>query len=308
MKILFTGASSFTGYWFVKTLAVAGHEVVCPLTRSEADYTGTRRQRLDALQTICRLVPNAPFGSDRFLALAGAEPFDQLCHHGADTTNYKSQQFDAQAALRSNTRNLAATLRALCGRGMKSVTLTGTYFEANEGRGDAPLRSFSPYGRSKTLTFDVFQAECRNTGATLGKFVIPNPFGPFEEPRFTALLMRHWRDGKGFEVQTPDYVRDNIHVNLLATAYVDFCRQVAGAKTSLLKTNPSGYAESQGQFAQRAARETRARTGWPCELKFARQTDFSEPLNRTNTEPAATRFPEWNEADAWDAFVAYYAK
>ena len=31
MKILFTGASSFTGYWFVKTLAEAGHEVICPL-------------------------------------------------------------------------------------------------------------------------------------------------------------------------------------------------------------------------------------------------------------------------------------
>jgi nucleoside-diphosphate-sugar epimerase len=31
MKILFTGATSFTGYWFVKTLAAAGHQIVCPL-------------------------------------------------------------------------------------------------------------------------------------------------------------------------------------------------------------------------------------------------------------------------------------
>ncbi len=27
MKILFTGASSFTGFWFAKELAAAGHEV-----------------------------------------------------------------------------------------------------------------------------------------------------------------------------------------------------------------------------------------------------------------------------------------
>ena len=27
MKILFTGASSFTGYWFIRELAAAGHEV-----------------------------------------------------------------------------------------------------------------------------------------------------------------------------------------------------------------------------------------------------------------------------------------
>jgi UDP-glucose 4-epimerase len=28
MRILFTGASSFTGYWFVRELVAAGHEVV----------------------------------------------------------------------------------------------------------------------------------------------------------------------------------------------------------------------------------------------------------------------------------------
>ncbi|MES1180400.1 MAG: NAD(P)-dependent oxidoreductase, partial [Verrucomicrobiota bacterium] len=69
MKILFTGASSFTGFWFVKTLA-AGHEVTCPITRELADYTGTRRQRLDRLTLFCRLIPHASFGSDNFLKLA----------------------------------------------------------------------------------------------------------------------------------------------------------------------------------------------------------------------------------------------
>ena len=38
MKILFTGASSFTGFWFVKTLAATGHEIFCPLTKNPADY------------------------------------------------------------------------------------------------------------------------------------------------------------------------------------------------------------------------------------------------------------------------------
>ena len=33
MKILFTGASSFTGYWFVKELAERGHEVTALLRR-----------------------------------------------------------------------------------------------------------------------------------------------------------------------------------------------------------------------------------------------------------------------------------
>ena len=61
-------------------------------------------------------------------------------------------------------------------------------------------------------------------------------------------------------------------------------------------------------FAQRVAREVKARLGWACELKLAKQEDFSEPLNRTNTEPAAKLMPDWNEIKAWDTFVEFYAK
>jgi hypothetical protein len=42
-------------------------------------------------------------------------------------------------------------------------------------------------------------------------------------------------------------------------------------------------------------------------LILARQTDFSEPLNRMNTEPAAKLTPAWNESKAWDAFAEFYS-
>lgn len=308
MKILFTGASSFTGFWFIKALAAAGHEVVCPLTRDVEHYIGTRGQRIEWLRPVCRFVSSAPFGSVNFLTLASVENFAQLCHHAAAVTNYKSPDFDAQAALRNNTHKLPAVLLALRERGLTSVVLTGTYFEAGEGAGSAPHRTFSPYSLSKTLTFDAVLAECQNVGVPLGKFVIPNPFGPLEDPRFTAFLMKNWKSGQPCEVKTPDYVRDNIHVNLLAAAYVKFAAKAAASKEQFLKTNPSGYVESQGEFAQRVAREVKVRLGWACELKLAKQEDFSEPLNRANTEPATKLAPEWNEPKAWDAFTEFYAR
>lgn len=307
MKILFTGASSFTGFWFVKALAAAGHEIVCPLTRDLDSYAGTRGLRIELLKPVCRFIPRAPFGSEHFLKLAGSEPFDQLCHHAADVTNYKSQDFDAQAALRNNTHNLPAALAALRERGLKSVVLTGTYFEADEGAGSEPRRTFSPYSLSKTLTFESFQSHCRAAGLPLGKFVVPNPFGPLEEPRFTAFLMNNWQAGRPGEIKTPDYVRDNIHADLLAAAYAKFAAETAASKAPVRKINPSGYVETQGEFAQRVAREVKARLGWACELKLAKQEDFSEPLNRANTEPAAKLAPEWNESKAWDAFAEFYA-
>lgn len=308
MKILFTGASSFTGFWFVKTLAAAGHEIVCPVTKDLAGYTGTRGQRLGLLKPLCRFAPQSPFGSDRFLQLARAENFDLLCHHAADVTNYKSPDFDAASALQNNTHNLRSVLATLRQGGLKSIVLTGTYFEAGEGAGDQPLRNFSPYSLSKTLTFNSFLAECRTIGLPLGKFVIPNPFGPLEEPRFTAFLMKNWQAGQACEVKTPDYLRDNIHVDLLAIAYLKFVEQVAVTQEPLQKTNPSGYVEKQGAFAQRVAREVKSRLGWACELKLSQQEDFNEPLNRANTEPATKLAPHWNESKAWDAFAGFYAK
>ncbi|MGA9451907.1 MAG: NAD(P)-dependent oxidoreductase [Verrucomicrobiia bacterium] len=308
MKILFSGASSFTGFWFVKTLAAAGHEIACPLTGDLEHYADVRRQRVEQLKPLGRFIPQAPFGSENFLRAARENRFDLLCHHAAEVRNYKSPDFDASRALHHNTLNLRAVLAVMKPRGLKAVILTGTVFEPDEGAGDEPLRAFSPYGLSKGMTFQFFRYCCYEAGVPLGKFVIPNPFGPLEEVRFTAYLMRNWREGKPAGVKTPDYLRDNIHVDLLAAVYSQFVSRAATMKNGFIKTNPSGYVEKQGQFAQRVAREVKARTRWACELELAKQEDFSEPLNRANIEPASRLVPDWNEQKAWDDFAGFYAK
>jgi nucleoside-diphosphate-sugar epimerase len=308
MKILFTGASSFTGYWFIKTLAGAGHEIICPLRGSTARYEGVRKTRIEQLQSLCRLIPETPFGSDSFRKLIQeAGTWDLLCHHATETANYKSADFDVLEAVKSNTSNLWDVLGRLKSAGMKAVILTGTVFENNEGAGDEMLAAFSGYGLSKGLTWQLIRYYCSTAEIPLGKFVIPNPFGPLEEPRFTAHLMKHWRAGKVAEVKTPDYLRDNIHVDLLAATYGQFASEMVSGKQQCAKINPSGYIESQGAFAQRVAREVRARTGWACELSLAQQQDFSEPMRRTNLSPAANQIPNWNESAAWDEFVEFYS-
>jgi nucleoside-diphosphate-sugar epimerase len=308
MKILFTGASSFTGYWFVKVLKEAGHEVVCPLRGAPDRYDGVRKQRVGKLQSLCRLVPETPFGTEAFFKLiCEGGTWDMLCHHATEAANYRSPDFDIQKALQNNTLNLRAVLAALKADGLKGVVLTGSVFENDEGAGEEPLRAFSGYGLSKGLTWQMFRYHCGEAHIPLGKFVIPNPFGPFEEPRFTAYLMHSWKEGKPAGVKTPDYVRDNVPVDLLAAVYAQFAGRVLESKTGTLKINPSGYIEKQGDFAQRVANEARKRLGWECQLELARQEDFSEPLRRVNTDPAAPLVLGWNESAAWDAFVEFYS-
>lgn len=304
MKILLTGASSFTGLWFARALHAAGHHVVAPLRRGREDYCGdVRARRVEALGRVAECGFGAVFGGDRFIDLCRSESWDLLCHHAAEVGDYRSPSFDVATALAANTRNFSDVLRAM--RGLRGVVLTGSVFEANEGAGTVPLRSFSPYGLSKGLTADFLRFSCETAGVALGKFVIPNPFGPFEEPRFCAYLVRQWQAGEAAEVRTPAYVRDNIHVDLLAHAYAAFAAKVAAAP-GFSRANPSGYVETQGAFAERFARELGSRTGLDCRVVLARQAEFAEPLVRINTDPPD--HPLWSETAAWDAIADYYAR
>jgi nucleoside-diphosphate-sugar epimerase len=309
MRILFTGASSFTGSWFVHELVAAGHEVVATLRGAMADYEGGRRRRVEALVApAVRLVERTPFGSDEFLALVRtAGPFDVLCHHAADVTNYRSPDFDYLGAVAKNTRSIGPVLRELQARNSRAgVIATGSVFEQNEGGGDLPLRAFSPYGLSKGLSWQVLQFYCSAMRVPVGKFLISNPFGPHEEPRFTAYLIRTWKEGKTASVKTPEYVRDNIHVDLLAQAYVSFVDRAACARGDFGRMAPSGYIESQGSFAQRFACAMQPRLGCECSLEFQMQQEFGEPMIRINLDPAKGFIKTWNETAAWDAVAEFY--
>lgn len=303
MKILLSGASSFTGFWFAKALAEAGHQVTAPVRRSVNTYDGVRGQRTQRLCALADVIEGVDFGSDGWLELL--DDADVVCHHAADVRDYRSEAFDIPAALADNTRRGAEMVGRLADKGSYGLVITGSVFEPDEGAGSLPLKAFSPYGQSKAFTSQMFEYWCDRAKLPVGKFVIPNPFGPFEEPRFTAYLLKTWRAGETPEVRTPDYVRDNIPVDLLALAYVRFVEEMA-AREPRRHASPSGYIESQGAFSQRFAQEMSSRLAMKCPLIHGRQTDFSEPLVRINRDPVARNHPTWSERKSWDDYAEYY--
>ena len=123
MKVLLTGASSFTGFWFADALHAAGAHVVAPLRAAASSYAANhpesvRTERVRRLKHIAEVVDEAPFGSPRFLDLARAGSFDLLCHHAARVGDYRSPDFDIAGAVSDNTLNLRAVSRpARQGRG-----------------------------------------------------------------------------------------------------------------------------------------------------------------------------------------------
>jgi nucleoside-diphosphate-sugar epimerase len=305
MKILFTGASSFTGFWFVKELHAAGHEIVATFTGTQDSYQGIKRQRLEMLSELCQPEFSCAFGSEAFLALiAEHKDFAVLCHHGAQVSNYKSFNFPVVSAVAENTFNILAVLEALLQYGARSLVLTASVFEPREGLGHNS-GAVSPYGLSKGLSSEIFRYYTEALRFPLGTFVIPNPFGPLEEPRFVSYLMSQWFTEQVACVNTPHYIRDNIHVSLLAKAYAHFVARCAHDPRNQ-RFNPSGYIMSQGAFTLKLAEEMRPRLNKACEVKIAPQGKHPEPAIRINSDPVAQLFPEWQEEAAFDALATYY--
>ncbi|WP_096700253.1 NAD(P)-dependent oxidoreductase [Magnetospirillum sp. 15-1] len=305
MKVLLTGASSFTGCWFARALLDAGHEVVATFQSKHDEYSDGRRARIATIPNQCHKVFAVSFGDDNFLSLLRDDGFDVLCAHGAVVGDYRSPAYDVAAALAANTRNIKVVFDILAARTGTRVILTGSNFEPGEGAGSVPLEAFNPYGLAKSLTAETFRFYARQAGMTLGKFVISNPVGPHEEARFTNYLMRNWWRQDAPMVGTPRYVRDNIPVDLLARAYGHFLSALP-TDGGFHHMSPSGYVETQGAFAERVAREMRPRLGLPCQLSFADQRDFPEPLIRINTDSWVRWCPDWDETASWDAYAAYY--
>jgi nucleoside-diphosphate-sugar epimerase len=282
---------------------MAGHTVVAPLKGVRREYSGLRGERVTQLSRITEVVEECPFGSPAFIDLASAGTWDLLCQHASRVGDYRNPDFDVTGAVAENTNNLTDVLKVMSKRGLAGVVLTGSVFEPDEGAGDSPLRAVSAYGLSKGLTWHYYRYCSETMGFTLGKFVIPNPFGPYEEPRFCNYLIRSWIKREVPTVRTPLYVRDNIHVDLLANAYAAYAGELP-ARRGQLRFSPSFYVESQGAFAARLAAEMTPRLGIDCPLTLLEQKDFNEPKVRINTDRLDTF--GWSESEAWDAEADFY--
>jgi UDP-glucose 4-epimerase len=304
MKILMTGSSSFSGSWFARELAESGCEVHATFTGDKDSYKGIRKKRFQTLNKNVQPIWSTKFGDENFFKLIKENSFDCFLHHGAYVTDYKNDAFDVQRAVNENCFNVNRAARYLANAGCQFCVFTGTFTEPFEAIGDPNHKPFNLYSLSKHLSFEIFRYAFEKMDIKIGKFVMPNPFGPYEEARFTSYLVNEWSQGHCAKVFTPEYVRDNIHISLLSLAYLDYVRSLVGQFRP--RANPSGYVGNQKSFTLKFQQELQNRLNWKCDIDFLQQKTFPEPKIKVNFEDAAGRFETWSEQHAWDELVSYY--
>ena len=299
MRILITGPTSFSGAFFIEALSKAGHDVVATFTKSIDSYSGVRGLRAKKAASHATIHEGVCFGDERFLELVEQESFDVFCHHGAWTHDYNSMDYDFESAFATNTRAMNKVCKALSENGCRKIIVSGSIFGAA-----TPV--FSPYGLVKRMTFQTTEFYGTHFGMHVSKFVIPNPFGPLDNPKLIDYLGREWYAGRTPCIRTPLYVRDNLPVTLMALGFVHWveqCPDTVGTSSYA----PAGYISTMGEFVERVASELRIRLGLECAVEMGTQTDFSQPMVLVNDTLLQHQFPEWDEADFWAELAEHQA-
>lgn len=293
MKALFTGASSFTGYWIADALLERGVELVVPLRGEVGGADPVRAERLRRLSRRCAVVPTAPLGSARLAELARAEgPFDLVWLHAAEVGDFRDPGYHPLVATAASTMGVGALLDASrCPR----VIATGSVFEADEGRGGASSggvrEAIGAYGLAKTLAWHIVRREASYRRLPLTKLVIAHPFGPLEKGGLTRSMVSAWRRGEPAVLRHPWLTRDFVPVTALAAAAAVW----ATASKADGRLCPSGFPETVGAFAERLAMAARARLGLTCAIEL-RPEPSDEPSVRVGSDlldVAKTHF--WDE-------------
>ncbi len=302
MNIVFTGLSSFTGLYFVKELHRRRHNIFGVHQSSLSEYSSPHKERVIEAIRYCKNSVQASFGDQQFCNFIQQTPIDIYCHHGAYTKNYGSSDFPVRFAVENNTKNLSTVAQILQERKCHSIAVTSSIFAGHGPISDSTV-PFSGYGEAKWQTDKRFLTACRKYQLRWARYVIPNPFGPSDNPKFLYEMAKRWALGKPLILKTPDYVRDNIHVRLLAKHYVSWLESLQD-QSMAVNSFPSGYVEKIEFFAERVAVEIRKRTGWSCAIKRIAHPRYNQPTKLHNTEPINLNTIE--EPQEWDQLAAWF--
>jgi UDP-glucose 4-epimerase len=219
-RVLFTGLSSFTGYWFTEKLAEKGYKVVGCLSHNKSYYNSDQTKRLNQANSNIRIEQNASFGSENFLQLISDFKPEVFSFHHALVTGYKDPSFNVENAISNNLNNYPEVIKRLTESGCKQIIMTRSIFEKGLGKTDVES-DISPYGHSKRKTFETF-SQAVPKDIKLRSFVICNPVGRYEGNNLTSYLIKCWIEGKLASLMQPKLVRDFVPIDLLSNSYAQF--------------------------------------------------------------------------------------
>ena len=307
-RILLTGVSSFTGFWFARRLVESGFSVSCPLPNIKKSYEGIKKTRLDTLPETVELFYNVPFGSVEFINLLDGN-FDKLCLHGAFVKGYQNNEFTFGKAVGQNLNEIDRVFEKAKQNGCHGVIWTSSIFEDAVNTDEEFLKGSAfpwlKYALSKKISYLSAREIALNSGLSFVRYVIPNPFGPYEDKKLTFHIIKSLHLGNDVSLKTPYYIRDMIHIEHLASDYVRAIQSLDDL-CDCSTVRPSEYSLSIIEFATILCDEYNKRFGTNHKVLKSEQDNYREPESMINNQNVRLSLPDYDDAKCWDRLFEYY--
>lgn len=281
MKILFLGATSFTGFHFVKELSKnQNFKIYCTLTKNFQNYYGLRKSRAEILKKKKNIyfLEKTHFGNKNFLRIIKQINFDIMCLHHANTKFYNNDnKFNKKKSIASNTKNINKIFMML--NKDTKIIISNTIYQKNKTK---KYSSITKYGKSKEETYQIYKTFCKKYKLKYKSIFIPNPWGILEEKRMLFNVFYCWLNQKTFVMRYPNFVRDNIHIDKLKNIYLNILKSQSTKKEFF----PSGYCCSNKEFVLAMKKKFERFFQIKCSVKFIKNSSYNLPLSRINSKKA----------------------
>ena len=189
MRVLLTGATSFTGAYIAKALKSQGIDLFVSSTRDTCDWNQLENLRWQFCELKKEnLIEKAPLDSFNFLECIENIKPEVFINHGAPVGNFRSPEFSLERFKREVCESLDQVFSKLKLNGAKTVIHSGSEFEDQ-----IPDREASRYTEAKKLQWNYVREYGQKYSIKVIRVAIPNPFGPLEsESKLLPRLIKAW--------------------------------------------------------------------------------------------------------------------
>tara|TARA_B100000579_G_scaffold422505_1_gene424602 strand:- start:1163 stop:2071 length:909 start_codon:yes stop_codon:yes gene_type:complete len=277
MRLLFLGASSFTGYHFVNKISDnKQNKIYCTLTKNLNKYKSTRLERIKLLNKKKNIffINKVKFGDKKFIKLLSRKKFDIICLHHASTKNYNNDlKFNLNKSIKENTPNIRKVFSKI--HNQTTIIVTNTiYQKINEKK----YKAVNKYGISKSITYDKIKSICKEFDFKLKSIFITNPWGILEEKKLNYYLINNWLKNKKTFISHPNYIRDNIYIDKLTKYYL----KILNSNSTKINYFPSGYCSTNKVFIEAFKIKFEKFFNKKVKIEYANNAKYSQPMSRIN--------------------------
>ncbi len=277
MKLLFLGASSFTGYHFVKKISkTKKYKIYCTLTKNISEYDSIRLKRIKLLYKNKNIIflNKMKFGDKKFLDLICKTKFNYICLHHASTKNYNDDsKFNLERSLKENTSNINKVFSKINKQAV--IILSNTIFQKIISK---RYKAVNKYGISKSIAYDQIKKYCKKHNLKFKSIFITNPWGILEEKKLNHYLINNWLKDKSTFISHPSYIRDNIYIDKLSKHYLNMIK----SNTKKIDYFPTGHSSSNKVFIEALKNKFEKFFNKKARVTYAKNAVYNQPICRIN--------------------------